>query len=71
MQEVFYVSIYLNIILMIALLYAIFEGKIKKYIQTRKKKRRASLASKLNLEKANLTRLVRSEVRRYLQELQK
>jgi len=71
MQEVFYVSIYLNIILMIALLYAIFEGKIKQYIQTRKRKTRAAKASRMNLEKAALTKIIRKEVRTYLEELQK
>jgi len=69
MQELL-LSIYINIILMIALLWSMFSTKISKYIKKIKRKRLAARSSRRNLEKANLTRLIRKEVRSYLKELQ-
>lgn len=68
MQELL-LSIYINIILMIALLWSMFSSKISKYIKKIKRKRLAARASSRNLEKANLTRIIRTEVRKYLEEL--
>ena len=61
------VSIVGNIILAITLLYVLFSSKAIQYIQKIKKRRE----TKANLERARLVKLVREEVRRYLEELQK
>jgi len=71
MQESFLISFIVNVILMITILYSIFKNKITRYFKERAKKRRAAKASKLNLEKAYITKVVRKEVRSYLEELKK
>jgi len=70
MQEIL-LSFYVNIILTTALLYLIFKDRVILYIKNLKKKRRVAKASSKNLEKATIVRMVRAEVRRYLEELQK
>ena len=71
MQEPFLISLVVNVILMITVLYVIFKDKITQYFKARAKKRRVAKASKLNLEKAYITKVVRKEVRAYLEELKK
>lgn len=61
------VSITANVVLAITLLYVVFSSKAIQYINSIKKRRE----NRANLEKARFTKLVREEVRRYLEELQK
>ena len=60
-------SLISNIVLAIALLYVVFSGKIISYIKSIKRRGE----KRANLERARFTKLVREEVRRYLEELQK
>jgi len=71
MQEPFLISLVVNVILMTTVLYVIFKDKFTQYFKARAKKRRAAKSSKLNLEKAYITKVVRKEVRSYLEELKK
>ena len=70
MQEIL-LSFYVNIILMITLVIVIFKPKINTYLKNYQKTKRVARASKANLPKATLVKIVRKEVNRYLEELQK
>lgn len=61
------VSIIANVVLGLTLLYVVFSSKAIQYINSIKKQRE----KRANLERARFTKLVREEVRRYLEELQK
>lgn len=70
MQEPFLISLYVNIVLMVTVLYFTFQKRITQYFKNLKKKKRVARSSRKNLEKANSIRIIRAEVRKYLSELQ-
>ena len=63
-------SIIANVLLIIAVLYLMFSRKVIQYIKTRKNLRETQAKKERALEKANLVKQIRYEVRRYLEELQ-
>ena len=63
-------SIIANVLLIIAVLYLMFSSKVIQYIKTRKNLRETQAKKQRALEKANLVKTIRYEVRRYLEELQ-
>ena len=71
MQPHIILSLVANVLLTITVLYLMFSGRAIKYIQERKKLRETKRKQRRTADNARLVKLIRQEVRKYLEELAK